>query len=137
MKAKQDKLVERPLRRKWIKESGPAWVVLAPSRVAPVGGFFFTALALTFYIAKQALGYETDFLRMVFGTVFTFVLSYAATGLFVWFLLIVGEREFPILEKEHGRRGLGSSRDKVDKVTIESVVDEAVIEAMEPPVEEH
>lgn len=135
VKPDYDKLVERPLRRKWIKDSGPAWVVLEPARIAPVGACFFTGLVLVIYLLRSVFGYDMDLMRMVLGVVLTFVLSYAATGCFVWFLLVVADREFPRADNSKRKRS-GLVEEKVregEDVVIEEVEGESVIEEVAPP----
>ncbi|MBI2425019.1 MAG: hypothetical protein HYV27_19495 [Candidatus Hydrogenedentes bacterium] len=77
-----------------------------PARIAPVGGTFFAALAMLYFVALQAGGTAIPPMDVVLGVLKTFVVSYAGTGLFVYFVMRVIEREFP---EEDPRRRLGLS----------------------------
>jgi len=83
---------ERPrLRRR--PDTGPQWLVLEPARLALVGGSFFATVALAYQVVRQWRGATLGIFEVAIGVGLTFVVSYAATGCFVWFLLWVAERE--------------------------------------------
>lgn len=95
---------ERPKLRKLFPERGPKWLIMEPARIAPVGGALFAALAMVYYVALQAGGAVIPPMDVVLGVLKTFVVSYAGTGLFIYFVMRVVEREFP---EEDPRRRLG------------------------------
>ncbi len=71
----------------------PFWLIMDPSRVAPVGGVGCGLLALLVYFARQMAGVALAPGSVLVGTALSFVVGYAATGIFVYFLLRVAEVE--------------------------------------------
>ena len=88
----------------WRKAGGPAWLLSEPARLAPLGGAVFALVALTFYFVRQSMGAAMPPMQVFTGVAVTFVVGYAATGCFVWYVLRVSWREFPPVEKEVRRR---------------------------------
>lgn len=96
------RLIARPQYRRIFKDRGPQWLVLEPNRLGLAAGAMFSALALVGYGLAGVIGgapYPVG--QQVVGAMATFVVGYAAVGIFVWYLLYVAEREFgPEIEPE-------------------------------------
>lgn len=86
---------ERPKPRMLFHSNRPSWVILEPARLAPVGGSLFALLTLIYYLARDWFGAAIAGMDIVVGVAFTFVIGYAATGIFVYWLLCVAARELP------------------------------------------
>jgi len=86
---------ERPKPRALFHSNRPSWVILDPARLAPVGGSLFAFATLLYYLARDRFGTAIAGLDIVVGVAFTFVIGYAATGIFVYWLLWVAARELP------------------------------------------
>ena len=99
------KLVERPPHRRVFVDRGPQWLVLEPHRLGMAAAALFSVLAMLGYNIAGWLGVPVPVSQMLIGAVATFVISYAAVGLFVWYVLLVAEREFgaPV---ERGKKSL-------------------------------
>lgn len=72
---------------------GPRWLKLEPLRLATLGGVFFSTLAMVFYFIRQCLGAPMAPEAMLIGVARTFLVSYAGTGFFVWYILRVADEE--------------------------------------------
>lgn len=57
-----------------------------------IGGLFFSTCVMIFYFVRQLLGTPMDPPDVVLGVAKAFLVSYAGTGFFVWYLLRVAER---------------------------------------------
>ncbi len=88
------KLVERPAHRRVFVDRGPQWLVLEPHRLGMAAGALFSVLAMLAYNIVGWLGNPVPVSQMLIGAMATFVISYAAVGVFVWYVLLVAEREF-------------------------------------------
>jgi len=86
---------ERPKPRALFQSNRPSWVILEPARLAPVGGSLFAFVTLLYYLARDWFGTAIAGMDIVVGVAFTFVVGYAATGVFVYWLLWVAARELP------------------------------------------
>jgi hypothetical protein len=83
----------------WKEENRPGWLIPEPARLAPVGGLFCALIALFYYSIRQYAGIQYGVGPFLVGVSLTFVIGYTTTGLFVYYLLWVAEREFPREEK--------------------------------------
>ncbi len=70
---------------------GPRWLKVEPLRLAMLGGVFFGTLAMVFYFIRQLLGAPMEPEAMLLGVARTFLVSYAGTGFFVWYILRVAD----------------------------------------------
>ena len=93
MAKRKPKKPPRPKLRKWFPHRGPTWLKLEPAGLATVGGLFFTACSVVVYLVRQLTGHDIALQDVVAGVTLTFVVSYAGTGLFVWYLLHLAEDE--------------------------------------------
>jgi len=110
------KLVERPPHRRLFVDRGPAWLVLEPHRLGLVAAAFFTLLAALFYLLRSSAGASFSPGDVLVGAMSTFVVSYAAVGLFVWYVLLVADREFgPQVAPEKKKRSLVESEKKSER----------------------
>lgn len=66
---------------------------LEPAGLATVGGLFFATCSVVVYLVRQLAGGEIPLQDVVVGVTLTFVVSYAGTGLFVWYMLHLAEGE--------------------------------------------
>lgn len=73
---------------------------MEPARLAPVGAALFALLALLFYVLRQFQGVSMAVGDVVVGVALTFVVAYAATGIFVYYVLRLAEHERPVEEPE-------------------------------------
>lgn len=103
------KLVERPHYRRVFVDRGPQWLVLEPHRLGMAAGALFSVVAMFGYNVAGWLGSPVPVSQMLIGAVATFVISYAAVGVFVWYVLLVAEREFgaPVEREKKSRSLLG------------------------------
>ena len=129
--AKKKPIYRKPKRPKptwpWRKAGGPAWLLSEPARLAPLGGAAFALVALTFYFVRQSMGTPMPPMQVFTWVAVTFVVGYAATGCFVWYVLRVSWREFPPVEKEVRQRR---------KLAEEEVPDAGLAYLGEEPAEE-
>ena len=88
----------------WLGSKEPRWLIVEPRKIGLVGGILFSTLALVYYLLRQNLGYTMTIPEVVIGVTLTFVVGYAGTGLFVVYILWVGEREIPEVKEEKERR---------------------------------
>lgn len=58
-----------------------------------LGGVFFSTLAMVFYFIRQCLGVSMEPETMLLGVARTFLVSYAGTGFFVWYILRVVDEQ--------------------------------------------
>lgn len=101
------KLVARPPHRRLFVYTGPAWLVLEPHRLGLAAASLCTLLAAFYYSLRSWAGTAYAPSQMLVGALATFVVSYAAVGIFVWYVLSVTDREFgPQVEPEKKKRSL-------------------------------
>lgn len=93
MAKRKPKKPPRPKLRKWFPQRGPTWLKLEPAGLATVGGLFFATCSMLVYLARQLFGSDIELPDIVVGVVLTFVVSYAGTGIFVWYMLHLAEGE--------------------------------------------
>ncbi len=91
--------VERPHLRRLFSDRPAGKLILEPSRVALVAALAFSTFYLLLWFVRGALGTPVPPMTVVVSVGLTFVVSYAAVGLFVIYLLWVGEKEFPEIEE--------------------------------------
>ena len=111
-------------------DRGPQWLVMEPHRLGLAGASILTTLVVLVYGLRLMGGASIEPSSMVVGAGMTFVVSYAAVGLFVWFALHVAFSEFgPPPEQEHQRRSLVGKKKKqaaeaagADATGIESLI---------------
>ena len=124
---------KKPLRPKptwpWAKSDRPVWLLAEPVRLAPLGGVVFALVALLFYFFRQSMGTAMPVMQVVTWVAATFVVGYAATGCFVWYVLRVSWREIPPEEKPHKHKARGLDLDD------EPPADSETPQAEEPHVE--
>ncbi|MBI1317474.1 MAG: hypothetical protein GC168_00810 [Candidatus Hydrogenedens sp.] len=107
------RLVKRPHHRRIFKDYGSKWLVVEPHRLGLAGGALFATLTLLVYAWWNSEGTRVDTAGVLVGAAATFVVGYAAIGLFVWYILHVTYVELgPPPEQEHKRRSLVSGRKK-------------------------
>jgi len=92
------KLVDLPKRRQLVRARKPGWIVLEPSRIGMAGGAAAGTFALIVYYLRGLFGDPVPPIDVLIGALLTFVVGYGAVGLFVWYLLIIAEREIPVEE---------------------------------------
>lgn len=80
---------------------GPRWLKLEPLPLAMLGGVFFGTLAMVFYFIRQCLGVPMAPDTVLIGVARTFLVSYAGTGFFVWYILHVAEEHRSGLDTKH------------------------------------
>ena len=61
--------------------------------MATVGGLFFAACSMVGYLLRQLAGHPATLSEIVAGVALTFIVSYAGTGFFVWYMLHLAEVE--------------------------------------------
>ena len=83
---------------------GPRWLKIEPSRLAMLSALFFSTCVMLFYFIRQCLGVSMGPVEVLLGVAKTFLVSYAGTGFFVWYLLRVAERELPQTSKKPLKR---------------------------------
>lgn len=79
---------------------GPRWLKMEPPRLALLSALFFSTCVMVFYFIRQCLGRSMEPPELLLGIAKTFLVSYAGTGFFVWYLLRVAERELPQISKK-------------------------------------
>jgi hypothetical protein len=99
MKKAPDKLVERPRPWRPKRKRPPAWLVLEPNRIGLIGGGICAWIALCAYTLAGVTGPHA----IVF-TLLVFVVGYACVGAFMYYVLLVGEREMPPPEEDPRKR---------------------------------
>ena len=72
---------------------GPRWLKVEPARLALLGGLFFSMVVMVFYFIRQITGTLMEPADVLLGVAKTFLVSYAGTGFFVWYLLRVADHE--------------------------------------------
>jgi hypothetical protein len=116
------RLVRRPRYRRIFGKRSPSWLVLEPNRLGLAGGAVFATIAMLIYWVRGLTGAQMPPSQVLVGVGITFVISYAAVGIFVWYLLYVVEREFgpPPLEEVQRRRLLSKGRNgtPVEEVVV-------------------
>jgi hypothetical protein len=93
VKQKEYKKPELPKPREFFPDMGPRWIKMEPARLAMLGGLFFSTLLMLIYFVRQLMGATMAPMEMILGIAKTFLVSYAGTGFFVWYLLRIAERE--------------------------------------------
>ena len=119
----------------WLGSKEPRWLIVEPRKIGVVGGVFFATLALMYYVLRQFFGHTMMIQEVVIGVTLTFVVGYAGTGLFVVYVLWVGERELPEVKEEKDRRKSERRTDDPSRED-ESELAEKEVAAEEEPVEE-
>jgi len=90
--------------RNFFAYKGPRWLDLNPYRLGFLGGVFFGWLNLVYYIVRSWYGAVYTPQAMLLGVGRTFLVSYAAVGLFVCYLLWVAQRELPEVHHEEEKK---------------------------------
>ncbi len=104
MTATTKKLIDRPRLAK-PKPREEYWLVLDPHRTGMVGGALAGWLAAIVYGVLALARWEAVFgPPQLVSVALSFVVGYAGTGIFVLYLLRVGEREFPLPEDDRLKR---------------------------------
>lgn len=93
MSKKPPKKPDLPKPRNFFPEQGPRWLKVEPARLATLGGLFFSTCVMIFYFIRQCLGTAMELEDLVLGVAKTFLVSYAGTGFFVWYMLRIAERQ--------------------------------------------
>lgn len=93
MLKRKPKIPQRPKTRRWFPEQGQKWLKLEPARLAPIGGLFFAACSMLLYLVRLLLGQEIESQRIIVSVATTFLVSYAGTGFYVWYILRKAENE--------------------------------------------
>ncbi len=91
MLKKKPKNPTRPKTRRWFPQQGQKWLKLEPARLAPIGGLFFATCTMILYLVRLLLGHEIEPQTILIGVATTFLVSYAGTGFYVWYLLRTAE----------------------------------------------
>lgn len=127
-----ERLIRRPRYRRIFGKRQPAWLVMEPNRLGLLGGSLFAFLATLYFVARNLLGAQLPPSQVLVGVGITFVISYAAVGIFVWYLLYVAEREFgpPPLE-EVQRRSLILKNEKKAQEVPEGMDADQMLAALE------
>lgn len=107
----------------WLGSKEPRWLIVEPQKIGVVGGTLFATLALLYYVIRQLLGYTMMIQDVVLGVLLTFVVGYAGTGLFVVYILWVGEREIPEVKEEKERRPSERRAEEASKEDAAAPVD--------------
>ncbi len=84
----------------WRSRKNPGWIVLEPARLAPLGGAVAVVLALTYYLLREWWGVPMAASDVIVRVALVFVVGYAATGIFVWYVMAVAWRELTSREPE-------------------------------------
>jgi len=101
------KLVKRPHHRRLFGDRGRYYLVMEPHRLGLAGAAVITTLVLVVYSLATWGGAQYGPAQILVGAGATFVVSYAAVGVFVWYVLHVSFRELgPPPEHEQRRRSL-------------------------------
>jgi len=90
---KKPKSPIRPKTRRWFPQQGQKWLKLEPARLAPIGGLFFSTCTTVLYLVRLLLGQEIEPKTVVINVATTFLVSYAGTGFYVWYILRTAENE--------------------------------------------
>jgi hypothetical protein len=90
---KKPKTPQRPKTRRWFPQQGQKWLKLEPARLAPIGGLFFATCTMVLYLVRLLLGHDIEPQTVLIGVATTFLVSYAGTGFFVWYILRTAETE--------------------------------------------
>lgn len=98
---KKPRRPEQPRLRNVFGRPNAAWLILEPHRVGLLIGTLAATLLLSIQFIRQLQGALVDVGSLLVGALTLFVVSYGASGLFVWYLLYVRERELaPVEEKK-------------------------------------
>jgi hypothetical protein len=108
----------------WLGAKEAKWLIVEPRKIGLFGGAVFGTLALVFYFVRQLFGHPMSIQEVLIGAFLTFVVGYAGTGLFVVYVLWVGEREIPEEIDDKDRRK--SERRAEEELTDEEEVPEGV-----------
>ena len=93
MLKKKQKSPPRLKTRRWFPPQGQKWLRLEPARLAPIGGLFFSTCTMLLYLVRLLMGQEIEPQTVLLGVATTFLVSYAGTGFYVWYLLRTAETE--------------------------------------------
>lgn len=97
---KKTKRPEQPKLRNVFGKPDSAWLILEPHRVGLLIATLITTVLLSIQFIRQLQGTTVDTGSLLVGALTLFVVSYGASGLFVWYLLYVRERELAPLEEK-------------------------------------
>lgn len=86
---------ERPKLAPFFKKLPKGWITFEPMHWALLGGFFFGVVALMIYSICYLLGMDLNPHRVIIRIALSFVLGYGLSGVFIWYLLFVVQREIP------------------------------------------
>lgn len=111
MLKKKPKYPQRPKTRRWFPPQGQKWLKLEPARLAPIGGLFFAACSMLLYLVRLLTGQEIEPQQIVVSVAATFLVSYAGTGFFVWYMLRTAENE---LDQSPSRTSLDHESSEAD-----------------------
>jgi len=130
------RLVKRPHHRRIFKDRGHHWLVIEPHRLGLAGASVLATGAMLVYSLAQSDGGSVDLPGMLVGAGATFVVGYAAIGLFVWYILHVAYNELgPPPEQEHRRRSLLGDKKKAAAAAQPEAPDEPAAENVETTAE--
>ncbi len=101
-----------------------------------VGGTFFAWILLVVQFIRQFSGTPTLNLHLFVGLAIAFVIGYAATGLFVYYLLIVAERELPEAEEDDYLTTRKKEREQQQQQAMQALAEELSQSAENLPPEE-
>ncbi len=85
---------------------------MEPARLAMLGGSICATLAMVYVFIRQQLGMVVDPGQALVRVGLAFVISYAVTGLFVYYLLWVAEKE--LNHKSSSKKESAESDDEQD-----------------------
>jgi len=77
----------------WEVQGKLGWIVVEPIRLAPLGGAVAGMVALAYFLLRQWRGESYSPGNVIVWVGLATVVGYAATGIFVWYLLHVLWRE--------------------------------------------
>lgn len=124
------KLIRRPRYRRIFGKRAPAWLVLEPNRLGLLGAAIFATLAMLYFGVRNAAGAQLPPRQVLVGVGITFVLSYAAVGIFVWYMLFVAEREFGPPALDEIQRSRLTKKREAAKESIQEMTAEEVVAAL-------
>lgn len=110
---------ERYRPRRWFDPNLRYWFILEPARLGMVGGAVAAVGTLTYLYIRQQMGLVMEPSYVLFRIALAFVVSYALTGLFVYYLVWVADRELNAapapapspLPEEPGEEGFESAEE--------------------------
>jgi len=130
------RLVKRPHHRRIFKDRGHHWLVIEPHRLGLAGASILATVALIVYSLAGGSDAASNLPGMLVGAGATFVVGYAAIGLFVWYLLHVAYTELgPPPEQEHRRRSLLGDKKRTAAAAKSESPDEPATENVETTAE--